>query len=542
MPLANQKSKTLFPSVDQIPPEVRVSTEPYEMRYLIDGQIRTWSGPAQEIYSPVCLDDGQAPKRCTLGRTALVTEKEALEALDAACRAYGDGRGDWPTRSVADRIACMQAFIPRMQAVREVVVKLLMWEIGKTLSDAEKEFDRTVDYIRATISALKDTDRAASRFAIEEGIVGQVRRSPLGVVLCMGPFNYPLNETYTTLIPALIMGNTVIVKPPKYGTLLHLPLLEAFRDSFPKGVVNMIWGDGKTIITPIIRSGKINVLAFIGTSKVADLLRQQHPIPHRLRCVLGLEAKNPAVILPDADLEVTVRECVAGTLSYNGQRCTALKILFVHRSVADQFLKAFSEAVGKLKAGMPWEPGVQLTPLPEDGKPEWFKSLVDDAIAKGARIVNAGGGQIQGTYYAPAIVYPVSKDAKLYTVEQFGQGTPVTPFYWQAEVMESVTQANYGAQISLFGKDPLLIGRLIDALVNQVCRINLNAQCQRGPDTFPFTGRKDSAEGTLSVSDALRAFSIRSLVATKAVPENHALLRDIVTGRRSRFLTTDFIF
>jgi len=542
MPVVNERRKAFFPSVDQIPLEVNISTVPYEMRYLIDGQIRTWSGPAQEIYSPVCIEDGQGSKRCKLGRCALLTEKEALEALDAACTAYGNGRGDWPTRSVPDRIACLQAFIPRMQAVRDVVVKLLMWEIGKSLADAEKEFDRTVDYIRATINALKDTDRAASRFAMEEGIIGQVRRSPLGVVLCMGPFNYPLNETYTTLIPALIMGNTVIVKPPKYGTLLHLPLLEAFRDSFPKGVVNMIWGDGKTIITPIIRSGKINVLAFIGTSKVADVLRQQHPIPHRLRCVLGLEAKNPAVILPDADLEVAVRECVTGTLSYNGQRCTALKLLFVHRSLAEKFLNAFSEAVNILPAGMPWEPGVQLTPLPEDGKPEWLKSLVDEAIGKGARVINPGGGEIQGTYYTPAIVYPVHPETKLYQVEQFGPVIPVVPFDREEEVIDYVTKSNYGAQISLFGNDPVVLGRMIDALVNQVCRINLNSQCQRGPDTFPFTGRKDSAEGTLSVSDALRAFSIRSLVAGKGTPANQALVRDIVTGRRSTFLTTDFIF
>ena len=109
-------------------------------------------------------------------------------------------------------------------------------------------------------------------------------------------------------------------------------------------------------------------------------------------------------------------------------------------------------------------------------------------------------------------------------------------------MLDYVAKSRYGAQVSIFGKDPQTVGRLIDGLVNQVCRINLNAQCQRGPDTFPFTGRKDSAEGTLSVTDALRAFSIRSLVATKAAPENERLIREIVTGRRSKFLTTDFIF
>ena len=110
-----------------------------------------------------------------------------------------------------------------------------MWEIGKNLADSEKEFDRTVEYIEGTIEALKDLDRVSSRFIVEQGVFAQIRRAPLGVVLCMGPFNYPLNETFTTLIPALIMGNTVVMKPAKHGVLLLEPLLEAFRDSFPPG-------------------------------------------------------------------------------------------------------------------------------------------------------------------------------------------------------------------------------------------------------------------------------------------------------------------
>ena len=104
------------------------------------------------------------------------------------------------------------------------------------------------------MEALKDLDRISSRFTIEQGIVAQIRRAPLGVVLCMGPFNYPLNETFTTLIPALIMGNTVVVKPPKLGVLLYAPLLKAFQKAFPKGVVNTVYGRGQTVITPIMTS------------------------------------------------------------------------------------------------------------------------------------------------------------------------------------------------------------------------------------------------------------------------------------------------
>jgi acyl-CoA reductase-like NAD-dependent aldehyde dehydrogenase len=146
----------------------------------------------------------------------------------------------------------------------------------------------------------------------------------------MGPFNYPMNETFTTLIPALIMGNTAVFKPPKLGTLLFYPMLEAFRDAFPPGVVNTVYGPGDEVIPPIMESGKVDVLAFIGSSKVADKLKKYHPKTNRLRGVLGLDAKNAAIILPDADLELTVQECLLGTLSFNGQRCTALKMLLVH--------------------------------------------------------------------------------------------------------------------------------------------------------------------------------------------------------------------
>jgi glyceraldehyde-3-phosphate dehydrogenase (NADP+) len=391
------------------------------------------------------------------------------------------------------------------------------------------------------VHAVKELDRSNSRFVMEEGFLAQIRRSPLGVVLCMGPFNYPLNETYTTLIPALITGNTVISKLPRYGALLHLPLLEAMRASFPPGVINIIQGDGPTTVGAILRTGSVDALAFIGTSRVINILKREHPRPNRLRCITGLEAKNPAVILPDADLDVSVRECVSGALGFNGQRCTALKLILVHRSIADEFVRRLAVAVDALKAGMPWDAGVQLTPLPEDGKPALLTAMVEDACAKGAKVVNTSWGA-QETFFRPAVLYPVSHDASLFHDEQFGPIVPVAPFDNDSEIDEFMQASSYGQQISIFGRDPKRIAGLVDALVNQVSRINLNSQCRRGPDTFPFTGRKDSAEGTLSVSDALRAFSIRTVVALASNDENKALVSDIVTGRMSTFLSTDFIF
>jgi glyceraldehyde-3-phosphate dehydrogenase (NADP+) len=524
----------------KIPERFRL-TAPIEQRdYLCGGAILEWSGPQQTVLSPLCDANGDALQRRRIGSYPLMTEREALEALDAAIGAYDCGRGEWPTMSVEERVAHMESFVYRMAKRRDDVVTLLMWEIGKTLPDAEKEFDRTVEYIRDTIDALKNLDRQSSRFVIEQGVIGQIRRSPLGVVLCIGPFNYPLNETFTTLIPALIMGNTVVFKPPKLGVLLHRPLLEAFRDSFPKGVINTVYGQGRKVLGSLMSSGKIDVLAFIGTSQGADVLKKQHPKPHRLRCVLGLEAKNPGIILADADLDLAVNECILGALSFNGQRCTALKILFVHESIADEFISKFSAAVDNLKSGMPWDAGVKITPLPEPGKTEYLTGLIEDACSKGAKVVNRGGAAT-GTYMSPAVVYPVSAGMRLYSEEQFGPVVPIVRFNDIQEPMQYIIESDYGQQVSLFGTDAGLIAGLIDPLVNQVCRVNINSQCQRSPDTFPFTGRKDSAEGTLSVSDALRVFTIRTLVAAKENAINKSIIKSIVTERRSRFLSTDFI-
>ena len=155
--------------------------------------------------------------------------------------------------------------------------------------------------------------------------------------------------------------------------------------------------------------------------------------------------------------------------------------------------------------------------------------------------MNPGGGRVHDTFMSPAVVYRVGPGMRLYEEEQFGPVVPIASFDDIDEPLEYVSRSDYGQQVSLFGGDPDALARLIDPLVNQVCRVNINSQCQRGPDTFPFTGRKDSAEGTLSVSDALRVFTIRTLVAAKETETNRRIVRSIVSERSSRFLSTDFM-
>ena len=394
-----------------------------------------------------------------LGTVPDLDSEVGMAALDSAKKAYDHGRGAWPTAPAGERIAAMETFIERILPRRDEVVDLLMWEIGKKRSDSEKEFDRTVDYLRDTIAEYKNLQREGSHINVVDGTLAQIRRGPLGVVLCLGPFNYPLNETFCVLLPAILMGNTCVFKPAKYGVLLMVPLLEAFAESFPPGVINVVFGRGRTLASPIMASGDVDVLALIGNSKSSNALISQHPKPNRVRQVLGLEAKNPAIVFPDADLDTAVRECVKGAWSFNGQRCTALKVIYVHKDVRAKFLKAFAEATDQLVWGSPLD-NADITPLPEVGKVEAMQAYIQEAQEKGAAMVNARGGEVERNMVFPAILFPVSRDTALFKEEQFGPVCPVLEFEDFQEVLDDIAKSDYGQQVSVFTQSPETAGTL----------------------------------------------------------------------------------
>ena len=151
-----------------------------------------------------------------------------------------------------------------------------------------------------------------------------------------------------------------------------------------------MYGRGRVLATPIMETGKIDVLALIGHSSSANALQNSHPKSNRLRSVLGLEAKNPGIVLPDADLEHAVKECISGSLSFNGQRCTALKVLYVHESIIDELNQRLSIAVDELIFGMPCDLTFS-TSITEPSKPHTIQNLNDDALGKGAIILNKPG-------------------------------------------------------------------------------------------------------------------------------------------------------
>lgn len=518
----------------------------HQKDYLINGQILNWSGESTGVTSPIFTISNSLLSNYLIGSYPKMTASEAMQALNAAVNAYDKGRGTWPKMTVKQRIEHVVKFAEAMKKEKSTIVNLLIWEIAKTSIDAEAEFDRTIKYIYDTIEALKDLEKKSAQLTTENNIIAQIRREHLGVTLCMGPFNYPLNETFTVLIPALIMGNTVVFKPAKLGVLLLQPLLKIFADCFPPGVVNTIYGDGATVISPLMTSGKIDVLAFIGSSGVANRIRAQHPRLNRLKCILGLDAKNPAIIMDNANIEQAVNECILGSLTYNGQRCTALKILFVHERILQNFIDEFNSKLLTIPYGLPWSsysPSTPyITPLAEPNKVQWLQDLITDARKfDSSEILNKNGAQSIESFFFPALIQLTNPNSKLYNLEQFGPIIPIVSFNDINQPINYIYESEFGQQASIFSQNPNDIAHIIDAISNQVSRININSQCQRSPDSFPFTGRKNSAEGTLSISDALRVFSIRTLVAAKNTTQNISIIEDIIYNRKSSFLSTDII-
>ncbi len=508
--------KNIFPYESDIPEGMLEGIPIGRKDYLLDGRVEPWKGPFREVCSPLLMRTGEGLTQKCIGYVPSMDEEASLNVLRQARNAFSQGQGAWPCTPVRDRIKLFDAFLQRLENAKDAIVRLLQWEIGKTSRDAGNEFDRALEYARGCLGRFQGIDGKPPETIRANGITGRLERMPAGVVLVMGPFNYPLFETMTAFAPALLAGNAVIIKPPRLGCLFFQQLLKPIADVFPAGSVSIVYGDGKRTIPPIISSGMVDVLYFIGTSPVATYLRGLHPKPHRLRCILGLEAKNPAIILPDADLTMTARECVRGAITFNGQRCAALKILFVHRSVAAEFNRRVISEVGALKYGMPWEKDVFVTPLAEHDRAQYLSGLVEDAENLGAEVINDGDAGAMGTFFYPALLYPASIQMRVCREEQFGPVVPIVPFDDLEEPLRYIRESNYGQQASIFGADRALLTKLTRRLVHNVSRVNINCQCQRSPDTIPFTGRKDSAEGSLSISEAVNAFTVPTFVAAKS--------------------------
>lgn len=515
----------LYPEPQEIPSRFRVDPRRHRPRWLVDGSVVSFLGAARPVASRVATRSTAGLTPTTLGEEALLTTADAQLALEAARRAWSGGEGPWPTMSLEARAEAVARFAHAVETRTDEVATLLMWEIGKSWPSARDEVTRSVEYIRNTLSELAtlQKEERTPQIGTAGGATHQARthRRPLGKVLCVAPFNYPVNEFLTTVIPALLMGNVVLAKTPRYGVLANLVLAEAFRDCFPPGTVALMPGEGRVVLPALMSStekdiaqnpvGAIDVFAFIGSEGAANAILRSHPVPITLHKILGLGAKNAAVVLEGANLEAAAAALVKGALGFNGQRCTAEKLVFVEDSAADELVSRLASRVEHLTLGMPWADGVAVTPLPEDSKLASMHDYLDDALAKGARVANATGGRGVFSLMRPAVVYCVKEGMRLYHEEQFGPLLAVARFSDADEVLEWQRRSPFGQQAAVWG--PLSSAApLVRQLGRFVSRVNYNDVCQRGPDSFGFTATDKSGFGVLSLREALLSFSRPVLV------------------------------
>jgi glyceraldehyde-3-phosphate dehydrogenase (NADP+) len=462
------------------------------------------SGKATEIKSPV---DGEV-----VGKLQIVTHDE----IDAVLEKAKQVQPLWEATPLHARVKMMHLTADWIRQMEEYFTNLLMREIGKTMSDAKSEIGRTadlIDYIADEAISLRGETLDSDNFpGFEKGRTAIIERVAHGVVVCIAPFNYPVNLSASKIVPALLMGNTVVFKPPTQGGISALHLSQLFQKAgLPEGVMSVVTGSGEEIGDYLVTHKNINMVAFTGSSDVGvHIATQTGMIPLLFEC----GGNNPSIVLPDADMEPTAREIIKGGFSYAGQRCTAIKYILGTQSTLDTLLPIIlANMKDMVVMGDPRSPETKLVgPVITEAAAAKIQATVDEAVKGGAEVV--AGGKTKGNYVEATLLKNVKPDMNVVATEVFG---PVISFITVTSIDEAISIINtsaYGLQASVFTKDEgtgLVISKKINAGTVQI-----NGSPQRGPDHFPFMGVKHSGLGVQGVRYSLEAMSrLKSTVINK---------------------------
>ncbi|HGJ7892557.1 TPA: NADP-dependent glyceraldehyde-3-phosphate dehydrogenase [Streptococcus pneumoniae] len=464
---------------------------------LVNGK---WKSSEQEItiYSPINQEE--------LGTVPAMTQTEADEAMQAARAALPA----WRALSAIERAAYLHKTAAILERDKEKIGTILAKEVAKGIKAAIGEVVRTADLIRyAAEEGLRITGQAMEGGGFEaasKNKLAVVRREPVGIVLAIAPFNYPVNLSASKIAPALIAGNVVIFKPPTQGSISGLLLAKAFEEAgIPAGVFNTITGRGSEIGDYIIEHKEVNFINFTGSTPIGERIGRlagMRPI------MLELGGKDAALVLEDADLEHAAKQIVAGAFSYSGQRCTAIKRVIVLESVADKLATLLQEEVSKLTVGDPFD-NADITPVIDNASADFIWGLIEDAQEKEAQALTPI--KREGNLLWPVLFDQVTKDMKVAWEEPFG---PVLPIIRVASVEEAIAFANeseFGLQSSVFTNDFKKAFEIAEKL--EVGTVHINNKTQRGPDNFPFLGVKGSGAGVQGIKYSIEAMTnVKSIV------------------------------
>lgn len=432
-----------------------------------------------------------------IGQVPALTKKEIDDCYQVAAKA----QKSWATTPLLERIAVLNKWKELMVEYQEEIANLIVLEIAKGKTAAVTEVTRTIDYIEYTFEEMKrmhprtytgDSWGIANKMGIFQYV-------PKGVVLAISPFNYPVNLSIAKIIPALVAGNSVVFKPASQGSLVGLFLAQlANVAKIPAGVFNAVSGKGSEIGDILVENPLINVISFTGSTAVGTGIAQKSL---RTDLILEMGGKDPAIVLADADLELTATKIIKGAFSYSGQRCTAIKRVLVDQKVKQALVKLLVEKVNKLKVGNP-EDDCDVTPVINEKTVKYIKGLINDASKKGAKILT--GNKFEKNLIYPTLVDNVNESMALAWEEPFGPVLPIISFTNVDEAIKIANASQYALQAAIFTTNINSAMTIAHAL--DTGTVNINDQTQRGPDLFPFMGVKDSGLGVQGIHDALISF------------------------------------
>ena len=398
---------------------------------------------------------------------------------------------------------------------------ILMKEIGKPLKSAISEITRTADFFEATAEAgLLQEGEAIYGDAFKgfgKDKISMTYRVPLGVVLCIGPFNYPFNLTGSKVAPALMAGNTVVVKPPSQGAITPLffgLILE--QAGIPPGIVNIITGKGSEIGDYLVNHPSVNMVSFTGSSQTGKHLAS---VAGMKPLLLELGGKDAAIVLNDADLETTADAIVSGAFSYSGQRCTAVKRVLPMPGIADRLINLVKKKVLNLTIGSP-EENATIGPLINSKQCDYVQGLIDDALEKGSTLLC--GNKRENNIMWPTLLDNVTTEMRIAWEEPFGPVLPFIRVHSAEEAIEISNNSEYGLQGMIFTENLDLAFNIAQEI--DVGTVQINGKSERGPDHFPFLGTKSSGLGTQGIKYSIEAMS-RPKVVVMNLSEKGKLLK-----------------
>jgi glyceraldehyde-3-phosphate dehydrogenase (NADP+) len=455
-------------------------------------------GQTLEIRSPV---DGSL-----VGKVHEFTPEE-IEAVLSAAHEHQPG---WAEQPLDARARLMSAAADRMEARVDELAELLLMEVAKARKDSRDEVLRSADFIRYTAEEAK---RVVGDAQFSDSFPRQSRnklsisyRVPLGCVLAIPPYNYPINLAVSKIVPGLVAGNAVVLKPPTQGALSGTVLVDVFHEvGVPSAVLHAVTGRGSRIGDLLVQHKDVDMISFTGSTETGQALAKKAAM---IPLMLELGGKDAAIVLGDADLDAAATDIVAGAFAYSGQRCTAVKRVLVVESVADELVQRLEERVRSLSVGDPRD-DCTVTPLVDPSSAEGAVLMTEQAVNKGARLVV--GGTREGSLVSPTLLDHVTPDMDVAWVEPFAPVLPVIRVQHAAEAVRLANASEYGLQAAIFSNDVNAAMHL--SLSLDVGTVQINGRTARGPDHFPFLGTKSSGMGTQGVRYSIEAMTrLKSMV------------------------------